>query len=225
MLLIKLLRQRVDNDLVTDGWPHRGFLLGCSGWAFVSATLRRKVAGTNIAPDARADFRARGFWSRAESAFFDIRVGHPDAASYQHQTIPSLLEQQEHEKKLGYSQLIMTSMLTVEHINPLVLATSAVLRLSARFCFWSGFVLCSWRKATRPTESWCRMCGVASHFTILRSAIMCIYGSRSVYHRPVNSLREGALIEGRIWSQFSLEGWAFVSHCVVSAELGVRLQF
>ena len=35
---------------------------------------RFTAASTNTAPDARADIRARGFWSHAESAFFDIRV-------------------------------------------------------------------------------------------------------------------------------------------------------
>ena len=35
-------------------------------------------------------------------------------------------------------------------------------------------------------------------FALLRPAIMCIHGSRSAYHRPVNSLRGVALIEGRI---------------------------
>ena len=52
---------------------------------------RFTAASTNAAPDARADIRARDFWSRSESAFFDTRVFHPDAASYQHQIIRSLL--------------------------------------------------------------------------------------------------------------------------------------
>ena len=57
--------------------------------------------------DARADIRARGFWSHAESAFFDIRVFHPDAASYQYQAMRSMLEQQERQKKLEYSERII----------------------------------------------------------------------------------------------------------------------
>ena len=34
-------------------------------------------------------------------------------------------------------------------------------------------------------------------FALLRAAIMCLRGSRSSYHRPVNALRELAAIEGR----------------------------
>ena len=35
--------------------------------------------GTNKAPDARLDIRAPGFWAREQSAFFDVRVCHPNA--------------------------------------------------------------------------------------------------------------------------------------------------
>ena len=35
--------------------------------------------GTNKAPEARLDIRAQGFWVREQSAFFDVRVCHPNA--------------------------------------------------------------------------------------------------------------------------------------------------
>ena len=35
--------------------------------------------GANKAPDTRLDIRARGFWTREQSAFFDVRVCHPNA--------------------------------------------------------------------------------------------------------------------------------------------------
>ena len=38
--------------------------------------------GTKIAPDARLDVHARAFWERQGSAFFDVRVCHPNAESY-----------------------------------------------------------------------------------------------------------------------------------------------
>ena len=37
--------------------------------------------GANKAPDARLDIHARGFWERQRSAFFDVRVGHPNVDS------------------------------------------------------------------------------------------------------------------------------------------------
>ena len=38
--------------------------------------------GSNKAQDARFDIQARGFWERHRSALFDVRVCHPNAASY-----------------------------------------------------------------------------------------------------------------------------------------------
>eukprot|EP00117_Sycon_ciliatum_P036503 scpid35407/ scgid1636/ len=56
-------------------------------------------ASTNTANDARADVRARGFWTRAQNAFFDVRVFHPDAASYKSKPVSDLLKQHERRKK------------------------------------------------------------------------------------------------------------------------------
>ena len=39
-------------------------------------------SGANLACDARLDIHARGFWERQKSTFFDIRVCHPNADSY-----------------------------------------------------------------------------------------------------------------------------------------------
>ena len=38
-------------------------------------------SGASRAPDARLDIHARGFWERQRSAFFDVRVFHPNADS------------------------------------------------------------------------------------------------------------------------------------------------
>ena len=38
--------------------------------------------GSNKAQDARMDIHAHGFWEPQRSAFFDVRVCHPNAESY-----------------------------------------------------------------------------------------------------------------------------------------------
>ena len=38
--------------------------------------------GANTAPDGRLDIAARGIWERQRSAFFDMRICHPNADSY-----------------------------------------------------------------------------------------------------------------------------------------------
>ena len=45
--------------------------------------------GSNTAPDARLDIHARGFWENQRSAFFDVRVCHPNAESYRRLPAPT----------------------------------------------------------------------------------------------------------------------------------------
>ena len=59
--------------------------------------------GTNQAPDARLDVHARGFWDRQGSAFFDVRVFHPNAESYKDLTIQQLYRKHEMRRR-GYTQ-------------------------------------------------------------------------------------------------------------------------
>ena len=39
--------------------------------------------GANTSAGARLDVHARGFWERQRSAFFDVRVCHPNGESYE----------------------------------------------------------------------------------------------------------------------------------------------
>ena len=52
--------------------------------------------------DAKADIHAHGFWGRQQSAFFDIRVFHPNAQSYQKTSISSIYRHHELQKKRKY---------------------------------------------------------------------------------------------------------------------------
>ena len=55
------------------------------------------LTGENIIPatanrqdDARADIHVRGFWGHRQSAFFDVRVFHPNAQSYCNSSISAV---------------------------------------------------------------------------------------------------------------------------------------
>ena len=61
----------------------------------------------NTAPDARADVRARGFWTRGEDAFFDVRVFHPNAPSYVDCSPASLFSRHKHCKRREYEERIV----------------------------------------------------------------------------------------------------------------------
>ena len=56
----------------------------------------------NREDEARADIRAKGFWSKQKVAFFDVRVFHPNAPSYRNTSIPALYRQHELGKKREY---------------------------------------------------------------------------------------------------------------------------
>ena len=83
--------------------------------------------GANQASDARLDIRARGFWERQRSAYFDARVCHPNADSYKDLIPEQLYRQQEQKKKGKYA----TRVLEVEQgtFTPLVFSTTGGRRL------------------------------------------------------------------------------------------------
>ena len=78
--------------------------------------------GSNRAQDATLDIRARGFWDPQSSAFFDVRVCHPNAESYRDQEPQQIYHIHENDKKRLYSRRV----LDVEHgsFTPLVFTTT-----------------------------------------------------------------------------------------------------
>ena len=87
------------------------------------------AASTNTAPDARADIRARGFWTRAQNAFFDIRVFHPDAESYRNFPLTSCCFNTNQERSWSMQSALCMS--TVEPLHRLSFPRPDVQRQSA----------------------------------------------------------------------------------------------
>ena len=63
--------------------------------------------GSNRALDARLDIRARGFWESQRSAFFDVRVCHPNADSYKDLELRQVYKIHENEKKRLYARRVL----------------------------------------------------------------------------------------------------------------------
>ena len=61
----------------------------------------------NKAPDARLDVHTRGSWDRQQSAFFDVRVCHPNADSYRELSSKQIFQRYENEKKRQYSRRVL----------------------------------------------------------------------------------------------------------------------
>ena len=57
------------------------------------------LASANTADDARLDIKTRGFWSRSQDAYFDVRVFYPNASSYRSLGLKSACKRHEDAKK------------------------------------------------------------------------------------------------------------------------------
>ena len=133
----------------------------------------------NTQDDARCDIRARGFWSRGQDAFFDVRVFHPNASSYRNKDLASLYKLHENAKKREYGERVRE----VEHavFTPLVLSTCGGMSHETTTFYKKLAADLATKRKLQYSEvlGWLR-CRIS--FALLRSAIMAIRGSRSSSH-------------------------------------------
>ena len=132
--------------------------------------------GANKTPDARLDIRARGFCARELTAFFDLRVCHPNADSYNNLTPEQIYKLHENDKKRLYSSRV----LEVERgtFTPLVFTTTGGMsnecqRYHSRL---AELLAVKKQESYASTIAWIR---TRVSFAILRSALVCLRGSPS----------------------------------------------
>ena len=136
--------------------------------------------GSNKAQDARLDIHARGFWAPQRSAFFDVRVCHPNAESYRDLEPQQIYRLHENEKKRQYSSRV----LDIEHgtFTPLIFTTTGGMgkeclnyhsRLAELIAIKKG-------EDYAKTISWIR---ARTSFALLRSALICLRGTRSTIRK------------------------------------------
>ena len=63
--------------------------------------------GANKSADAGLDIHALGFWETCSSAYFNMRVCHPNAQTYIHHSPKQIYKMQEQEKKRQYASRIL----------------------------------------------------------------------------------------------------------------------
>ena len=148
--------------------------------------LRYRTA--NREDGARLDIVAESFWGRdRQNAFFDVRVFNPYAPSHRGTTLAQCYRRNEQEKKRAYEERVRE----VEHgsFSPLVFSTSGGMGPIATVVYKRIATLIAERRDQPYSRTlfWVR-CKLS--FSLLRSAIMCIRGSRSSYHHPAGMLRE-----------------------------------
>ena len=142
--------------------------------------LRHRTA--NREDGARLDVVAESFWGRdRQRAFFDVRVFNPFAPSHRNTPLTQCYRRNEMEKRRTYEEQIRE----IEHgsFSPLVFSTSGGMGTTATVVYKRLASLIA-EKQDKPysrTVHWLR-CRLS--FSLLRSAIMCIRGSRSAAHHP-----------------------------------------
>ena len=146
----------------------------------------------NQQDEAHADIHARGFWGQRQSAFFDVRVFHPNAPSYRNSNIPSIYRHHEQAKKREYGDRVRE--VELASFTPLVFATTGGMGREATIFYRRLADLLS-RKSTvaySTTLAWIRS---TLSFSLLRSATVCIRGSRSISHRSTDASPEVGLAD------------------------------
>lgn len=138
-----------------------------------------------VGAEARLDIKAHGFWNSTQDAFFDVRVFHPNAPSYRSKDITALYKQHESAKRREYNQRVRD----IEHgvFTPLIFTTTGSMGRQGT-TFYKRLADLLSRKQGTPYSvvmGWLR-CRLS--FAILRSAIMCLRGTRSSFRRPINEV-------------------------------------
>ena len=150
---------------------------------------------------ARLDIVAESFWGRdRQCAFFDVRVFNPFAQSYRNTSLSQCYRRNEMEKKRAYDERVRE----IEHgsFSPLVFSTSGGMGTIATVVYKriASMIAEKHNKPYSKTIHWirCRL-----NFSLLRSSIMCLRGSRSAYHHPAGppittNTMDLACSEGRV---------------------------
>ena len=128
------------------------------------------------------DIVAQSFWGRdRQSAFFDVRVFNPYTPCYRSSTLAQCYWKNELEKKRVYEERVRE----IEHgsFSPLFFSAAGGMGSIATIVYKKLASLLA-EKQGRAYSYWLR-CKL--NFSLLRSAIMCIRGSRSIFSPEATS--------------------------------------
>ena len=127
--------------------------------------------------EARLDIR-RGFWKEGQSAYFDIRTTNADNTSQSSKIIKSVLKIHEQEKKRQYNAKIME----IKHgtFTPIVITVKGVMGHEGhRYHKTRAEKIAN--KTGEKYEDVKRIIRVKTSFIVLRAALLCLRGSRSMF--------------------------------------------
>ena len=135
----------------------------------------------NLEDGARCDIRARGFWRNGQNAFFDVAVTNADCDSQVDTSLKSVLRSHENKKKLKYNRRIME----VEHgtFTPLIFTVTGVMGHECSI-FHKALAEKLSEKRNERYEDIVRYLRLKLSFLAVKSALLCLRGSRAVFKEP-----------------------------------------
>ena len=153
----------------------------------------------NRGEGARLDIIAENFWSRdRQISFFDVRVFNPLPQTYHNTSLAQCFRRNELGKRRAYDERIRE----IEHgsFSPLIFSTSSSMEPTATTVYkrLAAMIEEKNNKSYSKTIHWLR-CRLT--FSLLRSAIICLRGSRSALHQQAHTLANTidlACAEGRV---------------------------
>ena len=140
--------------------------------------------------EARLDIRARDFWRPGQSAYFDVRLTNTNSKPQVNITNDKIYKKHENENKIKYNDPVINN--EQGSFTPLVFSING--GMSPECIIYHKFLA---EKISLKTEqrydqvmSWIR-CKLS--FIIIRSALLCLRGSRSVKKIDSNSVDDFVL--------------------------------
>ena len=139
---------------------------------------------TNRSVEARLDIRARGFWTRQQEAFFDIRVTHSKDCLWSGSDVLCQLESNEREKTRQYAQRINT--IDRGTFTPLVFSTGGMAGRECTTFLKSLVSLIVGRNIDLRYSQVMNRLRCKLSFCLVRWSITCLRGCRASYRRSSN---------------------------------------
>ena len=135
-------------------------------------------ASANTRKDARLDVRAKSFWREGQNAFFDVRVTNADNMSQRDKPIKTIIRSHEQEKKRAYNARIME--IDQGTFTPIVLTVKGVIGPEGSLYH----KILADKISTKTGEKYedvTRLIRMKTSFLVLRAALLCLRGSRTLY--------------------------------------------
>ena len=151
----------------------------CTGHTFAGSV--------NTNDNARPDVRAKGFWRQGQNAYFDVCITNVDAASHRDKPIDTVVKEQEQKKKREYNARI----LEVEHstFTPIILTTKGAMGKECQIYHKSLAEKLSIKSGDRYEEV-TRLMRVKLSFIVLKAALTCIRGSRTLKNDALSNCED-----------------------------------